>query len=111
MCNFFGDLEYKDQAAVNKCNNFLFSLFLVISEIKKVSTCLESGISFDNFDLAFDDGGIYEYGLDGLDGWQLVAADRRRRVPVCEAQIVCAADIRQRTTFKRSKPAKPSKRS
>ena len=57
MCNFFGDLEYKDQAAVNKCNNFLFSLFLVISEIKKVSTCLESGISFDNFDLAFDGGG------------------------------------------------------
>ena len=59
------NLEYKDKSAVNKFNNFLFSLFLVIPEIKKVSTCLKSNVSIDNFGLAFDGGGIYEYGLNG----------------------------------------------
>jgi hypothetical protein len=55
-------LEYKDKSAANKFNNFLFSLFLVIPEIKKVSTCLKSYVSIDNFGLAFEGGDIYGYG-------------------------------------------------
>ena len=67
MYNFLDNLEYKDKSAVNKFNNFLFSLFLVIPEIKKVSTCLKSYVSIDNFGLAFDGGDIYEYGWQGYD--------------------------------------------
>jgi hypothetical protein len=42
---FFGNLEYKTKSTVNKCNNFLFSLFLVISEMRKVSTYLAPYVS------------------------------------------------------------------
>jgi len=39
-------------------------IFLLISEMIKVSTCLEYYLYIDNFGLAFDGGGIYEYGFN-----------------------------------------------